>query len=214
MKALAREECMSRGRVAAVMAGAFLAFVLNASPAPGHEQRSGSIGLGLHGQYGGILGPAGFGEDFTADDFDLGGGYGVRLRYATSRSASVGLVFERFAFGAVEGLESPDSLLAPPDELQLIVTGGEYTRYFDRRGKWSQSVLGGIGFYHPTVQTDRYEVFGGTDNVLAWVGAALQYFPRRTVEVELMVRFHGLLGEGSSGGVAVVSLGVNAFLLR
>jgi hypothetical protein len=195
-----------------VAAGVLAVALAAAVPAAeAYEQRKGSLTVGLFGSYEGIEGGGEYG-----DDFDLGPGYGVRLRYAMSREAAVGLVFERLTFESVLGsMPGPDSLLAPPDRLILIVTGGEYVRHFDRRGKLGKSLFGGAGFYHPTIEISRNEQqTANGDNLLAWAGAGLEYFPRRTIGVELGVRAFGILAEGGASGVAQASLGVNLYLLK
>lgn len=189
----------------------FAATAVLAPTAQAYEQRGGSLTIGFHGQYGIIEGSARYGEDFQ-----WGPGYGVRLRYALSRQAALGLVFERMTFDSeIDTIPEPGQL-APPQRVILIVTGGEYIRHFDRRGKVGKSVVAGIGFYHPTIEISRNEaeVAGQEDNFLAWVGGALEYFPRRTIGVEFGLRLYGMLADGGNSGVAEGSVGVNFYLLK
>jgi hypothetical protein len=190
---------------------ALAAIVLLAPRADAYEQRSGSLMIGLHGQYGVIEGSGRFG-----DEFDWGPGYGVRLRYALSRHSAIGLVFERLSFDSVFDTVAAAGELEPPDRVVLIVTGAEYVRQFDRRGKLGKSALAGLGFYHPTIEIgeNEAEVAGQEDNLLAWAGGALEYFPRRTIGVEFGLRLYGILADGGNSAVVEGSLGVNFYLLK
>lgn len=191
-----------------------------AVPAHGYEQRSNTFSVGIQG--GGGLG-SGSGDYrpgteaplLRYEDFDLGLGLSLHVRYSLDRTHAIGFTFEDLRF---ERKTDAPALLAAnfenADELQLNNFMAQYYIYFNRRAKMSRYLTLGAGFHRATFRFDNGENIIPGEGLIANLGAGLEYFIQRQWSIDASVIGYFVKPDGGSLAAGEFFLGIHYYLVR
>ncbi len=153
--------------------------------------REGTLSIGLQGQFGGMVG----GE--FSDDFSTGFGIGVPLRYRLSRNSALGVTFAGQRYEAKEGLFTADSIAV--DWFTSITTSLEYYQFFRVRDRTPRYLFIGAGLSQTRTRlADGQTEFPGDGGVLT-LGGGTEIWWKRTLTVDLSLRYNGLVIGGDDG---------------
>ena len=168
------------------------------------QERPGTLSLGIQGQYGTLLGPSDF-----AEDYDWGAGFALRIRYALGGPQALGISFESQTFEpSNDAPEGPDE----PLELKFAHVSLEYLRYFNRGHGRSQYALIGLGLAHPS-EVRSGGVAEVSDALLLTGGGGVEVFVHRTVAIDISARAYGMIGESVTATVEFAA-GVHFYLIK
>ena len=168
------------------------------------QERPGTLSLGLQGQYGTLLGPSDF-----AEDYDWGPGFGVRIRYAFGGPHALGISFESQTF---DPTSDPPEALDEPIELKIANVGVEYIRYFNRGHGRSQYAVIGLGLSHPS-ETRTGGIAEVSDALLVTGGGGVEVFVHRQVSIDISARGYGMIGESVTASVEFAA-GFHFYLIK
>jgi len=174
-------------------------------------EEKGTLTVGIHGQYGLLVGDA-----TPADDFDNGKGYGIRLRYYLGRNRALGVSLDRQTFTAANA-GSPSER---PEEMNVAVMTVDYLWYFDRKSDLTRYITVGAGVHHPSRDFSEYSSGSwvgyskvGPDGLVVCLGAGLEHFFHRVVAVDFSVRSYGLFGQDGVLGSVEAAIGFNFYII-
>lgn len=203
-----REEVLRRPRrrqLHALALALALTGFLRAAQATAQE-RPGTLSLGLQAQYGRILGPSDF-----ASEFDQGGGFALRIRYALGGPQAFGISFESQTFGPDT---NADQVEPGPDRLKFSNATLEYLRYFNRGEGRSQYLVAGAGLFHPSDRRADGSVALRSDGLILVAGGGLEVFVRRTTAIDLSLRANALLGGEGVTATIEAAIGPHFYLIK
>ena len=195
---------------AVALAGAVL---LSASPAHAVAiilPRTGQVGVGVQGEYGGLADSGELGKEFG-----LGGGVDVRLKYRMRYERGIGLSFEtrkldargaRFDQSAFPA--SPDSL--PRTSLSLQTYGFDLYQFFGTRSRtpFFLSASAGLAKINSTVSNgDPVYPLGG-DGFFVGAGAGVERFVYRSWAIDFTTRYSAIFLDGTPNHELHASLGM------
>jgi hypothetical protein len=174
-------------------------------------EEKGTLTVGFHGQYGLLVGDAP-----SADHFDNGAGYGVRLRYYLGRNRAMGVSLDRQTFSGV----ASGSLTQRPEEMNVAVMTVDYLWYFDRKSSLTRYITAGAGIHHPSRDYSEYSNNSwvsysdvGPDGIVLCVGAGLEHFFHRVAALDFSARAYGLFAQGGALGSVEVAVGMNFYII-
>jgi len=170
------------------------------------QERPGTLSLGIQGQYGVIFGPSDM-----ASNYDRGGGFALRIRYAIGGPQAFGVSFESQTFGGDSGAEPVDPA---PDRLKLSNATVEYLRYFNRGEGRSQYVVAGGGLFHPSEKRTDGTVAVRSDGLILVFGGGVEIFVRRTTALDLSLRANALLGGDAVSATLEAAIGPHFYLIK
>jgi hypothetical protein len=168
------------------------------------QERPGTLSLGLQGQYGTLLGPSDF-----AEDYDWGPGFALRIRYAFGGPHALGISFESQTF---DPTPDPPEALDEPLELKIANVGVEYIRYFNRGHGRSQYAVIGLGLSHPSEERTG-GVAEVSDALLVTGGGGVEVFVHRAVSIDISGRGYGMIGESVTASVEFAA-GFHFYLIK
>jgi len=168
------------------------------------QERPGTLSLGFQGQYGTLLGPSDF-----AEDYDWGAGFGIRIRYALGGPQALGISFESQTFDPSN--DAPESL-DDPIKLKIANVSVEYLRYFNRGHGRSQYAAIGVGLSHPSEERTG-GVAEVSDALLLTGGGGVEVFVHRTVAIDISARAYGMIGESVTATVEFAA-GLHFYLIK
>jgi opacity protein-like surface antigen len=163
--------------------------------------REGTLSLGLMAQGGAIVG----GKEFS-NDFDLGLGIGVPLRYRIGRESSLGITFAAQRYDAkVKGTELTD-----PKYLTALTTTLEYYQYFRVRRRSPRYLFLGVGLLQSRRKLESGETDFPGDGGVITLGGGTEIWWKRTFAFDLMLRYSGYIKnfEGSTDVTHTLQLGL------
>ncbi len=167
-------------------------------------EEKGALAVGAQGTYGLLAGDA-----QSADDFDRGPGYALRLRYYLGNERAFGISMENQRFEGTPGL----GLQYEPKEMTVAVFTVDYLMYFQRATALTRYLTFGAGFHHPGREyEDGSEV--GPDGLVLTAGAGFEYFFHRVASVDICVRGYGLFGQGGQAGAIALPFRRRPLVLR
>ena len=163
--------------------------------------RTGTVSLGGQMLYGALLGGP------FSDDFNTGLGAGFNLRYRTAADQAFGLSFESHNFG----VKKPSDSAAGHDQLQIIVTTVDYTKFGSIRSRMPKYFQIGAGIAQTRItDNDQEKEYPGDGGVFK-LGAGLEYWANRTLSLDLGVRYYGVLLQSKLNHDLQVGLGFNFY---
>jgi hypothetical protein len=171
------------------------------------QERPGTLSLGVQAQYGLIMGPSDF-----AEEFNNGPGFAIRIRYALGGPQAFGISFESQTFGADQSAIDPEST-SIPDQLKLANATLEYLRYFNRGQGNSQYLVVGLGLYHPS-ETRSTGLAATSDGLVLAVGGGAEFFTLRTTSLDLSVRANALFGGDAISATIQAAFGFHHYLIK
>ncbi len=180
-------------------------FAFGARPAAGQE-RPGTLSLGIQGQYGTIVGPSDM-----ASEFNHGGGFAIRIRYALGGPQAFGISFESQTFGPDPGATD---VQPGPDRLKFSNASLEYIRYFNRGEGRSQYFVAGGGLFHPSEKRTDGSIAVRSDGLILIVGGGMEAFIRRTTAIDLSLRANALLGGDGVSATIEAAVGPHFYLIK
>ena len=176
--------------------------------------RAGQVGLGLQVQGGTLLQGGGLGEEFG-----VGPGMAVRLRYRMRFERAIGLSFDvqRLKSREASAREGAfDSLQAVPgtpqilrERLKLVTAGIEFYQLFDTRDRTVKMLSAGAGLAQVSAKLSDGETqfpLAG-DGVYLSIGAGLERFVYRSVAWDLSTRYMTILHDKKVNHDIQLSLG-------
>jgi hypothetical protein len=192
-----------------VLIGAAVPSVCSAGPI---FEEKGTLTMGLHGQYGLLVGDAP-----AADDFDSGLGYGLRLRYYLGGNRALGISLDRQTFEGAASSPTADR----PEEMNVAIITMDYYWYFDRKSDLPRYISIGAGVHHPSKDYSEYSNNAwvpyskvGPDGIVVSIGAGVEHFFHRVAAVDFSVRGHALLGQGGALGSVEATMGLNFYIIE
>lgn len=149
-------------------------------------ERSGTVGLGVAGVYGGVRGNARFGTDY-----DDGPGLSLTVRYVVGPHWSVGLNFQSQTYNSVA-----NALAAGFDKIRMTNVSLDTYFYRDRTQDASQYLVAGFGFYRPEIHLQNNETAFPRENLVLSLGLGAEVFVKENWGFELSARALGYFGDG------------------
>lgn len=180
--------------------------ILGVAPAVGAERmivppRAGQVGIGIQGQYGGLMKSGGIGEDF-----DTGPGLAVRLRYRMRYERGLGLSFESQRFD----VRVPSLADTAAKHLTLYQYGIDVYQMFGTRTRTTRWLSAGFGLAQPRRTLNSKEVEFGTDKdgVYVCAGAGFERFVWQSWAIDASTRYSTVFIDGKANHDFQVSLGL------
>jgi len=168
--------------------------------------RTGTISLGIQGQYGGIAG-----SSELERHFDVGPGYGVRFRYQLSRRSALGFSFEHQRYEPVN-IVAPAPVLPLPDSTLVITTvAAEGMAYFHRERDTVPYLLGGFGFASPDVRYHDAGTRRVNEGPFLVLGAGFEHFLRERFSIDATLRGFGQIGNSELTLSVQAALGIHLY---
>jgi hypothetical protein len=168
------------------------------------QERPGTLSLGIQAQYGVLLGPSNF-----AEDYDWGPGFALRIRYAFGGPHAMGISFESQTF---DPSSSAEATIDKPIQLKIADVSVEYLRYFNRGHGRSQYAAIGLGLSHPSEERTG-GVAEVSDALLLTGGGGVEVFVHRTVALDVSGRAYGMIGESVTASVEFAA-GFHFYLIK
>lgn len=190
----------------------FESYARQPAPAPAtptalkRRLRSGTISLGVQGQYGGIAG-----SSELERHFDLGPGYGVRFRYQLSRESALGFSFEHQRYEPVSVLAPVTTVFASDSTLVITTVAAEGMAYFHRDRETVPYLLGGFGFASPDVRYHDAGTRRVNEGPFLVLGGGFEHFLRERFSIDATLRGFGQIGNSELTLAAQIALGIHLY---
>jgi opacity protein-like surface antigen len=198
-----------------ILGAVAVAVAISAVGAPAHAAvvvlpRTGQVGVGVEGQYGGL---AQQGE--LGDEFGTGGGLAVRLKYRMRYDRAMGLSFETRSLDGRGQFMTKSAVPAgidslPNKSLTLQTFGADLYQFFGTRTRTQGylSATGGLAKIN-AVGSDGDPVYPiAGDGLFLGVGAGVERFLYRSWAVDASVRYSAIFLDGSSNSDVQVAVGM------
>jgi opacity protein-like surface antigen len=198
-----------------ILGAVAVAVAISAVGAPAHAAvvvlpRTGQVGVGVEGQYGGL---AQQGE--LGDEFGTGGGLAVRLKYRMRYDRAMGLSFETRSLDGRGQFMTKSAFPAgidslPNKSLTLQTFGADLYQFFGTRTRTQGylSATGGLAKIN-AVGSDGDPVYPiAGDGLFLGVGAGVERFLYRSWAVDASVRYSAIFLDGSSNSDVQVAVGM------
>ena len=201
-----------------ILAAVAFAAVVSSTGAPAHAAtlvlpRAGQVGVGMQGQFGGLVQQGELGNEFGT-----GAGLAVRLKYRLRYDRAAGLSFEtrsldgRGAFMLTSAFPAGiDSL--PNKSLKLQTFGLDLYQFFGTRTRNQGFVSASAGLAKiNAVGSDGDPVYPiAGDGLYVGVGGGLERFVYRSWAVDASVRYSAVFLDGSTNSDVQVALGMTFY---
>lgn len=163
--------------------------------------RAGQVGIGIQGQFGGLMRSGGIGEEFGS-----GPGLAVRLRYRMRYERGLGLSFESQRFDVRE--QSTADTAAK--HLTLYQYGIDIYQMFGTRTRTTRWLSAGFGLAQPRrTLNDKETEFGvDKDGVYVCAGAGFERFLWQSWALDASTRYSTVFIDGKANHDFQVSLGL------
>jgi hypothetical protein len=177
--------------------------------------RAGQVGVGVQGQFGGLVEAGELG-----DEFSTGGGMAVRLKYRMRYGRAAGLSFEARSLDGRGHFTSnsaflvgvgPDSL--PLRSLSLQTFGGDVYQFFNIRGRDQVFVSGSAGLAKVSATSgngDTVYPLGG-DGLFVGVGLGFEHFVYRSWAIDTSVRYSSIFLDGTANHDLQAAVGMTFY---
>lgn len=193
-----------------------IAALVALAPVPARAQgsivlpKAGQVGVSIGGGYGSFLESGNVGTTFGS-----GPTFTVRLRYRMRYERALAASFEGQTMDA-RVPPGPFDLLDPstaaPTKLSMVVSGVEFSQFFDTRTRTQKYLLVGAGLAQGradmnTGETELSGQFSG-DGLFVSAGAGIERFFYRSWAWDFSTRYYAIFREGAANHDLQAALGV------